>query len=79
MLFYHVAIPVMTSQILKSVDFTKKQKSRYRERNIFSSNKNIHLLHIKGYFVSRNNFVVEIAFTPGVNLQLKAAILFRYV
>ena len=27
--FHHVAIPMMTLQILKSVDFTKTQKYRY--------------------------------------------------
>ena len=29
-----VAMPVMMSQILKSVDFTKKSKSRYLENEI---------------------------------------------
>ena len=29
--FHYVAMPMMTSQILKSVDFTKTQKSRYLE------------------------------------------------
>ena len=28
---YQVPMPMMTSQILKSVDFTKKHKSRYLE------------------------------------------------
>ena len=39
---------------------TKIQISR--ERNIFSSNKKNHLLHIKGYFMARNSFVAEVAF-----------------
>ena len=29
--FHYVAMPMMTSQILKSMDFTKTQKSRYLE------------------------------------------------
>ena len=29
--FHYVAMPMMTSQILKTVDFTKTQKSRYPE------------------------------------------------
>ena len=34
-----------------------------RERNIlFSSNKKIHLLHIKGYFIAKNSFVAEVIF-----------------
>ena len=39
--FHYVAIPMMTSQILKSVDFTKTQKSRYLE------NKTLFFLQIK--------------------------------
>ena len=46
---------MMTSQILKYVDFTKTQKSRYLENKI-------HKLHIKGYFMAKNNFVVEVTF-----------------
>ena len=33
--FHYVVMPMMTSQILKFVDFTKTQKSRYRENEIF--------------------------------------------
>ena len=32
--FHYVAMPMMTSQILKFVDFTKAQKSRYLENEI---------------------------------------------
>ena len=53
----------MMSHILKFVDFTKTQKSRYLERNItFSSNEKIHELHIKGYFMAKNTFVEEVTF-----------------
>ena len=57
-------MPMMTSQILKFVDFTETQKSR--ERNIFSSNKKIHSLHIKGYFVAKNRLVAEVTFYKGL-------------
>ena len=52
---------MVTSQILKSVGLTKTQKSwLFREQNIsFSSNKKIHQLHIKPYFMTKNSFVEE--------------------
>ena len=54
---------MMTSRILKSADFTKKQKSRYLENKTKPKNiiflKN-HELHIKGYFFAKNSFVVEV-------------------
>ena len=58
---YYVAITMMTSQILKSVDFTKTRKSSI-SRTIFSWNKKILWLHIKGYFMAKNGFVVEVTF-----------------
>ena len=33
--FHYVAMPMVTSQSLKSVDFTKTQKSKYLENKIF--------------------------------------------
>ena len=33
--FHYVAIPMMTPEILKSVDFTKTQKSKYLEKETF--------------------------------------------
>ena len=33
-----------------------------QERNIFSPNKKIHQLHIKGYFIAKYNFVAEVNF-----------------
>ena len=41
--FHYAAMPMMTSQILKFVDFTKTQKSRYPE------NKTLFLLQIKKF------------------------------
>ena len=54
---------MMMSQILKFVDFTKTQKSRYLEnKTFFLQIKKNHLLHVKGYFIAKNSFVVEVAF-----------------
>ena len=54
----------MTSQILRSVHFTKAQKSKcFHKKNIaFSSNKKNCSLHIKGYFVAKISFVAEVTF-----------------
>ena len=54
----------MMSQILKSVDFTKTQKSRYFENEtlFFSTNKKIPLLHTKYYFMAQNSLVAEATF-----------------
>ena len=56
-----------TLEILKSVDFTKIQESKYLKNkgNIF--------LRIKGYFiVKKNSFVVEVTFnTENRELNLK--------
>ena len=46
---------MVTSQTLKSVDFTKTQEPNV----IFSSNKKINELLIKGFFMAKNSFVVE--------------------
>ena len=52
---------VMTSQILKFVDFTKTEKPRYFEnKTFFSSNKKIHQFHIDGYFMAKNTFAAEV-------------------
>ena len=55
---------MMTSQILKFLDFTKTWKSRYPENEtiFFSSNKKIHYLHIKGYFMTKNTLLAEVTF-----------------
>ena len=51
------------SQILESADFTKTQKSQYLENEtFFPSNKKIHSLHIKGSFMTKNSFIVEVTF-----------------
>ena len=66
---------LMTSQILKFVNFTKTKKiyiSRYleKERNIIFFQ--IKTLHIKGYFIAKNSFVVEVTFnTRSRELNLK--------
>ena len=54
----------MTSQILRSVDFTKSQKPRYLENKTSFSiqTKKNHKLHIKGYFMAKNSFAAEVTF-----------------
>ena len=58
---------MMTSQILKSVDFTKTQKSRYLE------NKTLFLLQIKKFinctFMAKNGSVVEVTFKSATSYQ----------
>ena len=57
-------MPMMTSQILKSVDFKMKQKSRYLE------NERLFFLQIKKFinytsratFMAKNSFVAEVSF-----------------
>ena len=51
----------MMSQILKFVDFTKTQKSRYLNYKtlLFLTKKN-HSLQIKGYYMAKNTFVAEV-------------------
>ena len=40
--FHYVAMPMMTSKILKSIDFTESKKSRFLKRkHYFFSNKKI--------------------------------------
>ena len=55
-------MPVITSQILKFVDLTKTQKSRYLEKEIltFLDMKKINTLYMKGYFIAKNSFAAEI-------------------
>ena len=60
--FHDVSMPLMTSQILTSDDFSKTQKSRYLENEMRFSNKKINSLQIKSYFIPKNNFVVEVVF-----------------
>ena len=61
--FHYVAMTMTTSQILKFVDFTKIQKSKYfeNEQIIFSSNKKIHE-YIKDYFMAKIKFEAKITF-----------------
>ena len=56
---------MMTSQISKSVDFTKAQKSTYVENEPFFQIKKIHELHIEDYFIAKNSFVAEVTFKSG--------------
>ena len=54
---------MMTSQILKSVDFTKIQKSRYlRNKTLFFLQIKNSLITHQGYFIAKNSFVAEVTF-----------------
>ena len=56
-------MPMMTSQILKFVDFTNIQKSRHLENEtIFPQIEKFIKLYIKGYFMAKNSFVAEVTF-----------------
>ena len=66
--FHYVEMPMMTSQILKSMGFAKTQKSRYlgNKTLFFFQIKKIILLHIKGYFILTNSFVAEVTFKSNI-------------
>ena len=51
---------MMTSQILKPADFIETLTSRMK--HYFFSNIQIHLLHIKGYFMAKNSFLAVATF-----------------
>ena len=62
---------MMTSQILKFVDFTKILKSRYLENEtlfLFQIKK----LCIKSYFMTKNSFVAEVTFKGFMVVESKA-------
>ena len=65
MLINIVIIITEASQILRSVDFTKTQKSRYLENETFFVIQK--KLHIKGYFIEKNSLVAEVAFNHSEN------------
>ena len=52
----------MMKQILKSVISQKHRNLDISKAKHFSSNKMIPLLHIKGYFMAKNSFVVKVTF-----------------
>ena len=62
---------MMTSQILKSGEVTKTQKSRYLENEtlFFLRIKKIHLLHTKGYFMAKSSFAAELTFNKSFQFQ----------
>ena len=59
--FHCIAIPRMTSQILKSVNFSNTYKPRYLGNKI-SFWLQIKDKFIKGYSVVKNSFVAEVTF-----------------
>ena len=68
--FHYVAIPRMTSNILKSVDFTKTQKSRYLE------SETLFFLQIKKFanYTSRATLLEKIVFVAEVTFNTRTEI-----
>ena len=66
---------MITSQILKFMDFTETQKS-WEQNSIFPLYKKFinYTLHIKGYFTVKNTFIVEVTYF----LSIAALCLFPY-
>ena len=61
--FHYVAIPRMTSNILKSLDFTKTQKSRYLEsETFFLQTKKIANYTSRATLMEKIVFVAEVTF-----------------
>ena len=60
----YVEMSLMTSQILKFVNFTETQKSRCLEKKTFflQVKKFNNYISIKGYFIAKNNLVPEVTF-----------------
>ena len=61
----YVEMPLMTSQILKFVNLTEIQKSRYLENKtlfFLQVKKFNNYISIKGYFIAKNNLVPEVTF-----------------
>ena len=51
---------MMTSQILKSVHFTKKHKNLENEKLFFPQIKNLLITHQGLYIMAKNSFVAEV-------------------
>ena len=70
---------MVTSQILKSVDFTKIQNSKYLEnetKTFYSNQKNSLNTH-KGYFMAKNSFAADVTFKTYLQKPNKIIILDR--
>ena len=65
---------MMTSQILKSVDFTKTQKSKNLENETLFFLQIKKLINYKGYFIAKNSFVTEVTFDK--KSSIKSSLLF---
>ena len=67
---------MMMPQILRSLDFAKTQKSRYLENETFFRQIKKFIIHIKGYFMTKNSFVAKVTFK--LNLLICFVSLFEY-
>ena len=61
---HYAAMFLKTSQILKYVDFTKTQKSRYLENETFFLQIKKFLSYISRANLKKKSFVVEVTFKP---------------
>ena len=61
--FHYVAMPMMTPQIFKSVNFTKTQKSRYFKNKTFFLQKNKTLIVHQGLLYAKKRFAAEVIFS----------------
>ena len=77
---HYAVMPMMTSQILKSVDFTKTQKSRYLKNEILfflqKKKKKIINYTLRATF-TKNSFVAEVMFNKRRYLHIPGALRYQ--
>ena len=61
--FHYVAMPMMTPQIFKSVNFTKTQKSRYFKNKTFFLQKKTKTIAHQGLLYAKKCFTAEVIFS----------------
>ena len=62
--FHYVAMPIMTQQILKSVNFMKTQKSRYlKNKTFFLQKKKKYLIAHQGLVDGKKRFAAKVTFS----------------
>ena len=66
----NLTMPMIKSQILKTLDLTETQKSRYLQNETLFFFKYKNSLFIKGYFIARNSFAAEVTFNHYCNSLL---------
>ena len=61
--FHYVAVPMMTPQIFKFVNFTKTRKSRHFKNKTFFLKKKKTLFVHKGLLYAKKRFAAEVIFS----------------